>query len=120
MKIKLSKSDWESIGTKMGWLKTAWDDGPDARVIGYWYDGKQHTPEEARRDLKNGVLIATKPNAVEDDNGIPEYGVEDRNGELIDTVLESRRSNSDDYYGERADRDINRERDMRGDYGHGY
>lgn len=123
MKIKLSQSDWESIGKKMGWIKTAWDDEPDRRVIGYWYHGKQHTPAETRRDLKNGVLKATNPKAYEDDNGIPESGVEDSEGNIIDTVLEPRRSNPHDphdFHGEQADREINQEREMRGDYGHGY
>ena len=76
MIIKLSKTGWKQIGQKMGWLKTA---EPDRRVIGYWYDGKSHTPAEALEDLENGVLKATIPNAVEDDNGIPEKGLEDIN-----------------------------------------
>ena len=117
MRIKLSKSDWKNIGQKMGWLKTA---EPDRRVIGYWYNGKRHTPEEALADLENGVLKATIPNAVEDDNGIPEKGVEDRNGELIDVVLEKRHFDSDDEDGYYADREINRERDTYGDHGQGY
>ena len=107
MRIKLSKSDWKNIGQKMGWLKTA---EPDRRVTGYWYDGKSHTPAEALEDLENGVLKATKPNAVEDDNGIPEKGVVDRNGELIDVVLEKRHFDPDEEYtGYRADREAEQE-----------
>ena len=107
MIIKLSKTDWKQIGQKMGWLKTA---EPDRRVIGYWYNGKRHTPEEALADLENGVLKATIPNAVEDDNCIPQKGVEDRNGELIDVVLEKRHFDPDEEYtGYRADREAEQE-----------
>lgn len=116
MRIKLSQSDWKEIGQKMGWLKTAWeDDEEDRPIIGYWYHGRQHTADETLEDLNSGVLRATRPDEGEDENGIPEKGVVDSEGNLIETLYGRGRSSSAD----RADREINRERDMYGDYGRG-
>lgn len=116
MRIKLSKSDWKEIGQKMGWLKTAWKDDEENRpIIGYWYHGRKHTADETLEDLNSGVLRATRPDEGEDENGIPEKGVVDSEGNLIETLYGRGRSNSAD----RADQEIYRERDMYGDYGRG-
>ena len=126
MRIKLSKSDWKEIGQKMGWLKTAWeDDEEDRPIIGYWYHGRQHTADETYTDLHSDVLRATRPDAGEDENGIPEEGVVDSEGNFIETLYGRRRSNSADgrrrsNSADRADQEINRERDTYGDYGDMY
>lgn len=87
MKIKLSQSEWKSIGRKMGWLKRAQVRGTD--IVGYTYDANHHSPEKALEDLKNGVLKATNPNAPLDEHGIPEDGVEDSEGNNIHPVFAS-------------------------------
>jgi hypothetical protein len=48
MKIKLSKTDWKSIGQKMGWLKTAQSTYGD----GYWpeRDGPRKEPGDGPRN----------------------------------------------------------------------
>jgi hypothetical protein len=121
MKIKLSKTDWKTIGQKMGWLKTAQGYGRNASDIAhYTYDASEHTPEEVKEDIKNGILKVTEPNASLDEHGIPDSGVQDSEGNDIHPVFVGDLEDGDDgdddgddeeYTGYRADREDERERE---------
>jgi len=66
MNIKLSKSDWESIGAKMGWLKEAsgapgafgiagpWNSGSAASSRKDEYHNVQNLPRELAKKIMNG------------------------------------------------------------------
>ena len=121
MKIKLSKTDWETIGVKMGWLKTAqgyFNGRNSSDILHYVYNGREHTPEEVKEDIKNGVLKVTKPNASLDDHGIPFSGVQDSEGNDIHPVFVGDTDydgddydDDEEYTGYRADREYERERE---------
>jgi hypothetical protein len=121
MRIKLSKTDWKSIGQKMGWLKTAQGYGRNASdIVHYTYNASEHTPEEVKEDIKNGILKVTKPNASLDEHGIPHSGVQDSEGNDIHPVFVGDTDYDDDgdddgddeeYTGYRADREDERERE---------
>jgi hypothetical protein len=132
MRIKLSKTDWKSIGQKMGWVKTAqgyFNGRNSSDILHYVYNGREHTPEEVKEDIKNGVLKVTKPNVSLDDHGIPFSGVQDSEGNDIHPVfvgdLEDGDYDDDDgdddgddeeYTGYRADREDERERENGSSY----
>ena len=113
MRIKLSKSDWKTIGQKMGWLKTAQGYGRKSTdVVHYTYNASEHTPEEVKEDIKNGILKVTKPNASLDEHGIPHFGVQDSEGNDIHPVFageleggeyEKDHGDDEEYTGYRAD-----------------
>jgi len=121
MKIKLSKTDWKTIGQKMGWLKTAQGYGRNASdIVHYTYNASEHTPEEVKEDIKNGILKVTKPNASLDEHGIPHSGVQDSEGndihpvfvgDLEDGEYEKDYDDDEEYTGYRADREDERERE---------
>ena len=52
MRIKLSKSDWKRIGTKLEWLKTATYGRNASDIVHYIYSASEHTPEEVKEDIK--------------------------------------------------------------------
>lgn len=68
MKIKLSKSDWESIGVKMGWIKEAsgapgafamggpWNSGPAASSRKDEYHNVQNLPRELAKKIMSGQV----------------------------------------------------------------
>jgi hypothetical protein len=124
MRIKLSQSDWEKIGIKMGWMKTSGYGYKSDNIMGYTWDADKHSVRETKRAIKAGILKITDPEARLDEHGIPESGVEDREGNEIHPVfvgdLEDGDYDDDDgdddgddeeYTGYRADREDERERE---------
>jgi len=106
----------------MGWLKTAgfFNYRNSSDILHYVYNGREHTPEEVKEDIKNGVLKVTKPNVSLDDHGIPFSGVQDSEGNDITPVFVGDTDYDDDgdddgddeeYTRYRADREDERERE---------
>jgi hypothetical protein len=87
MKIKLSQSDWQKIGIKMGWMKTSGYGYNSYNIMGYTWDADEYSVRETKRAIKAGILKITDPEARLDEHGIPESGVEDREGNEIHPVF---------------------------------
>lgn len=89
MRIKLSQSDWQKIGIKMGWIKSAQSNHwyKHWSIMGYTWMADEHSVNDTKRAIKAGILKVTDPNARLDEHGIPEEGVEDREGNEIHPIF---------------------------------
>ena len=99
MKYNLSREDWLRIGQQAGWIKGAgykhWS------IMGYTWDADEHSVAATKRAIKAGILKATNPDAKRDEHGIPEEGVEDREGNEIHPIF----AGDQEEAGEIEDRD---------------
>jgi hypothetical protein len=87
MRIKLSQSDWQRIGEEMGWMKISGYGYRSDSIMGYIWDADEHSVGKTRQAIKAGILKVTDPEARLDENGIPESGVEDREGNEIHPIF---------------------------------
>jgi len=69
MRIKLSKSDWENIGKKMGWIKTAQQDPEHTYNMGdgHQYADFEETPDDESEDSDEGGEFDYLTDGHEDD-----------------------------------------------------